>query len=67
MSRRLSRRRAHESDRPSHYRGSPPHVAVDAIVVLAWPIHRAAALLMLPYSAWTLFTTALSRRVRRLN
>ncbi len=43
------------------------HVVVDALVVLAWPIQRAAALLLLPYSAWTLFTTALSWRVRRLN
>ena len=43
------------------------HLIVDAIVVLAWPIHRMAALLMVPYSAWTLFTTALSARVWSLN
>lgn len=43
------------------------HLVVDAIVVLAWPVHRTAALLMAPYSAWTLFTTALSARVWRLN
>lgn len=43
------------------------HLAVDAIVVLAWRVHRTAALLMLPYSAWTLFTTVLSARVWRLN
>lgn len=43
------------------------HLVVDAIVVLAWPVRRAAALLMLPYSAWTLFAAALSLRVWRLN
>ena len=43
------------------------HLVVDAIVALAWPVQRAAALLMLPYSAWTLFTTLLSWRVWTLN
>lgn len=43
------------------------HLVVDVIVALAWRIHRTAALLMLPYSAWTLFTTILSWRVWRLN
>lgn len=43
------------------------HLVTDAIVVLAWPIHRLAALLMLPYSLWTFFTTVLSGQVLRLN
>ncbi len=43
------------------------HLVVDAMVIVAWPIRRAAALLLIPYSAWTLFATILSWRVWSLN
>lgn len=43
------------------------HLVVTAIAVLAWPVRRAAAILMIPYSAWTLFATILSWRVWQLN
>jgi translocator protein len=43
------------------------HLAVETIIALAWPVQRAAAVLMLPYSAWTFFTTLLSWRVWTLN
>jgi benzodiazapine receptor len=43
------------------------HLVVTAMVIVAWPIRRAAAILLIPYSAWTLFATILSWRVWDLN
>jgi len=42
-------------------------LVVTAMVIVAWPIRRAAAILLIPYSAWTLFATILSWRVLSLN
>jgi translocator protein len=38
-------------------------VAVAALVVLAWQRVRAAALLLVPYLAWTCFATALNAAI----
>lgn len=38
-----------------------------ALIVRAWPVRRAAALLLVPYALWTSFATVLSWRLRQLN
>jgi translocator protein len=42
-------------------------VTVAALTVLAWPVRRTAAVLLLPYVAWTGFATFLSYRIVALN
>jgi translocator protein len=37
------------------------------LVVVAWKIRRLAALLLVPYALWTVFATALSWRLWRMN
>lgn len=40
---------------------------VTALVVAAWPVRRTAAMLLVPYAAWTAFATYLSATLVRLN
>lgn len=40
---------------------------VAALLVRAWPVSRAAALLLAPYALWGAFATVLSWRLRQLN
>lgn len=40
---------------------------VIALIVLAWPVSRAAAFLLLPYAAWVAFATYLASNVWFLN
>ncbi len=42
-------------------------LAVAALVVLAWPRSRVAAVLLVPYLAWTCFATALTAGIVVLN
>ncbi len=42
-------------------------LSIIATVVLFWPIHAGAALLLLPYLAWVTFAAALNLAVWRLN
>lgn len=38
-----------------------------AIIILAWPLSRLAAALLLPYAAWVAFATFLTINILRLN
>jgi tryptophan-rich sensory protein len=40
---------------------------VALLVRLAWPVHRVAALMLVPYVLWTAFATVLSERLWKLN
>ena len=40
---------------------------VMALIVRAWPVRRAAAVLLAPYALWSAFATVLSWRIRQLN
>ena len=40
---------------------------VATMAVLAWPVRRLAAVLLVPYVLWTAFATMLSWRLQRLN
>ena len=40
---------------------------IGATIVAFWPLHRAAALLLLPYLAWVGYATALTSALLRLN
>ena len=42
-------------------------VTVSALTVAAWPVRRAAAVMLLPYVVWTAFATYLSATLVRLN
>jgi tryptophan-rich sensory protein len=42
-------------------------LTVAALTALAWPVRRSAAVLLLPYVAWTGFATFLSYRIVTLN
>lgn len=42
-------------------------VCVSVLAAAAWPVRRPAALLLLPYAAWTAFATYLSATLVRLN
>jgi benzodiazapine receptor len=42
-------------------------LSIIATIVLFWPIHAGAALLLLPYLAWVTFAAALNLAVWRLN
>jgi translocator protein len=42
-------------------------VVVAALVTLAWPVRRLAAVLLVPYVLWTAFATCLIWRIQRLN
>jgi tryptophan-rich sensory protein len=42
-------------------------LALAALIVVAWRPYRAAALLLVPYVAWTMFATALNGAIFRLN
>ena len=42
-------------------------VITAALAALAWPIRKAAALLLLPYLAWLVFAGALTLEIARLN
>ena len=42
-------------------------VCVGTLIALAWPVRRLAALLLVPYVAWTAFATGLSWRLWQLN
>ena len=42
-------------------------IAIVATVVLAWPVSRTAAALLLPYGLWVTFAAALNFAVWRLN
>jgi len=43
------------------------NVALIVTIVLFWKVRRLAALLLLPYLAWTLFTTFLNYEILRMN
>lgn len=43
------------------------NIAVAITIVLFWKVRRSAALLLLPYIAWTLFATVLNYEFLRLN
>ena len=38
-----------------------------ALVIRAWPVSRAAALMLVPYAAWVAFATALTWAISRRN
>jgi tryptophan-rich sensory protein len=42
-------------------------LVVATLAVLAWPVRRLAAVLLVPYALWTAFATLLSWRIQRLN
>lgn len=42
-------------------------LSVIALIILIWPVSRAAAILLLPYTAWTTFATYLTYVVWSLN
>jgi tryptophan-rich sensory protein len=42
-------------------------IAVLATIVTSWQLDRTAALLLIPYLAWTLFATALNASIWRRN
>ena len=42
-------------------------LVVTALLLVAWPVRRLAAVLLLPYVAWTAFATFLSGTLARLN
>jgi tryptophan-rich sensory protein len=42
-------------------------VAILATIILFWPVHRTAALLLLPYLAWVSFAGALNLTLWRMN
>ena len=42
-------------------------VAVLAFVILAWPEHRTASLLFMPYLAWVTYAGALNFAILRMN
>lgn len=42
-------------------------LVVATLVVLAWPVRRLAAVMLVPYVLWTGFATCLSWRIQRLN
>ena len=62
---------------PLFFRACRPRVALAEIICLdvanavlvrrAWRADRAAAVLLLPYAAWTAFATALNAEIARLN
>jgi tryptophan-rich sensory protein len=42
-------------------------LVVATLAVLAWPVRRLVAVLLVPYVLWTAFATLLSWRIQRLN
>lgn len=42
-------------------------VAIATVIVLAWPVDRAASLLLIPYLGWVTFATALNFSIWQIN
>lgn len=52
---------------PAIYDAGLIFMSVVLIMILAWPVSRAASLLLIPYAGWTAFATILTSAIYQLN